>query len=74
MNQRTATPTCVMGFWKPEVSGCPVCGPDGPCTVDPEGLAEMQALERRAWRQAWIDWGTVAFFVAVIASAVWGLS
>lgn len=28
---RLTTPTCEMGFWKADVRGCPVCGPDGPC-------------------------------------------
>lgn len=44
---RQMNATCEMGFWKPETSGCPVCGPDGPCTIDPEALARDQAETRK---------------------------
>jgi hypothetical protein len=41
-------PTCQIGFWKLEHRGCPVCGPDGPCTSYPYG--EMPPREP-LWRR-----------------------
>ena len=40
MNQRHI-PTCQIGHWEPLHSGCPMCGPDGPC-LDPEYEAIIQ--------------------------------
>jgi hypothetical protein len=45
-------PTCEIGFWEPLHSGCPVCGPNGPCR-DPDYEALIQAnLERKRFRRA----------------------
>lgn len=47
-------PTCAIGFWEPLHAGCPVCGPDGPCT-DPEYEAVIQAnLARKKFRKEFL--------------------
>ncbi len=48
MTRQIRTPTCQLGFYKPETRGCPTCGPHGPCTVDPDGLLEDQRRYRDA--------------------------
>ena len=52
MSDQRDIPTCELGFWAPLHSGCPVCGPDGPCR-DPEYEAQIQAyMEARRFRKA----------------------
>lgn len=64
MSEFSDAPTCETGFWEPLHSGCPVCGPNGPCR-DPEYEALIQAnLEGK--RRANVARFFLCLFIALV--------
>ena len=69
-SHRTQVATCEYGFWEPSVSGCPVCGPDGPCALDPNFAETISHFRRARLLRRLTIVGLLAALGAVIFASV----
>lgn len=65
-NEYRDAPTCEIGFWEPSHSGCPVCGPSGPCR-DPDYEALIQAVAaRKLFRKVLLIVSALIVLIAIV--------